>query len=103
MTQTGHVDTTVGSVVSVDSVHVETGLRALSALTHWDILGACFAELPEAFLLAQNSSKPGPCNKLCHLCFAWEQMILVASSHSLKQRKDVLIYMKKAKGKSLML
>lgn len=48
MTQTEHKDTTVGSVVSVDSVNVdpaETGLQALSALTHRDILGTCQAGL----------------------------------------------------------
>lgn len=48
MTQRKHKDTTVGRVVSVESVHVdpaETGPRALSALTHRDILGTCYAGL----------------------------------------------------------
>lgn len=47
-TQTKHKDTTVGRVVSVESVHVdpaETGPQALSALTHRDILGTCYAGL----------------------------------------------------------
>lgn len=48
MTQTEHKDTTVGRVVSVESVHVdpaETGPQALSALTHRDILGICYTVL----------------------------------------------------------
>ena len=43
-----HKDTTVVAVVSVESVHVdpaETSLQALSALTHRDILGTCYAGL----------------------------------------------------------
>lgn len=48
MTKTEHKDTTVESVSSVESVHVnpaETGPRVLSALTHRDILGTCYAGL----------------------------------------------------------
>lgn len=48
MARTEHQDTTVGRAVSVESVHadpVETGLQALSGLTHWDILGTCYTVL----------------------------------------------------------
>ena len=59
-----HRDTTEGSVVSLASEHEETGLRALSALTHRDILGTCFAAAAEASVVAQESNKPGACSTL---------------------------------------
>lgn len=47
--------------MSVESVHVdpaETGLQALSALTHGDILGTCYCRVAEALVFGAKSNKP---------------------------------------------